>query len=170
MLEDIKYSLKRIRSSTIKFFEDLRRWFSYYKVVRRTYDFDWTSIYEVEKHQITQVRKAIAKYHSHLNYEYDLSRIDLALKMLNIILEEGSAKMVSGEGLIFKENNEVDIDCVWELPFYVNIRNAYRFVSIKRESFEDPSYQVLAKDTLRLQKAWELYHKIKMYYAKSWWD
>ena len=52
---------KNIYHSVINFFDILKRWFSYYKILRKVYDFDYSSILMVEKYQIKRVRDSIIK-------------------------------------------------------------------------------------------------------------
>lgn len=132
-----------------RYWTGLKRWFSYFKLIISIYDFDYTSILLVEKYQITRVKNYIAKYGSnYYGYEYDIKWINKALACLNIVLEDGSVKVV---------NNK------WVLPYYVNVKNCNRFCKYKCLD------STLFLDDLRITKAWTLYNKIRNYHLKRWW-
>ena len=46
---------------------------------------------------------------------------------------------------------------------YVNTKNINRFISIDK-------YDIDILPTLRIEKAWYLYNKLRYYYMKEWWD
>ena len=55
----------------------------------------------------------------------------------------------------------------------VNLKNAERFLSkerIDRCSDDHPRMKVYLKDDLRIEKAWNLYCKIREYNMRSWWN
>ena len=55
----------------------------------------------------------------------------------------------------------------------VNLKNAERFLSkerIDRCSDGHPRMKVYLKDDLRIEKAWNLYCKIREYNMRSWWN
>lgn len=54
---------------------------------------------------------------------------------------------------------------------YVNIKNASRFNPKWISShFYGPDTGALMKDHLRVEKAWHLYHKLRQYKLRTWWD
>lgn len=173
--DDLIYNIHHTKWSVKAFFKFLGRWFSYCRVLRTAYDFDYASILDVERHQITRVRDTIAKYQSHVNWKRDVYWMNMALKLLDIIEEGGGAKLI-GKGF----NTEPcgngfhklveDPDSKWVLPIYVNVTNSQRFTSIEKEKFEDPKIGPLMKGHLREEKAWYLYHKLRTYKMRSWWD
>lgn len=133
---------------------DIKRWLKYWKVIRNTYDFDYESILEVEKHQLTQLRNYIAKFKSSMSWKDDDRRMKLALKLLNIALEQDDSLLFNNSG--------------YKLNVYVNTRNYSRFIKCS-ENFKNIDSD-LFKDTLRVKKAWYLYNKLRYYWLKSWWD
>ena len=139
----IKYTIERE-------WDIIKSWFSYYKVLRNCYDFEYDSILEVEKYQIQRVRDSIAKYKHHLNYERDLQNIDRALRLLEAseadILEEDS---FTGE---------------YRTTRKVNTRNASRFINITPI---DSAFRLLR---VYRCKAWYLYNKMRYEHLKEWWD
>lgn len=69
--DDLVFDLRHIQGNIRAFFTGLGRWFSYFKVLMKVYDFDYSSILEVERHQITRVRDAIVKYQSHVDKDWN---------------------------------------------------------------------------------------------------
>ena len=49
---------------------------------------------------------------------------------------------------------------------YINVRNWKRFLAGGGIDFDKP----ILKDSLREEKAWRLYNKIKLYKMRGWWD
>ena len=155
--------------------EFLSSWFSYFPVLYRAYDFDYTSILGVERHQISRVRDCIAKYHSHLNWERDVRNMNLALTLLDIIEEDGEAELLP-EGIehfhiLDNGRLEFNSESYYKLNRYVNTRNAKRFLrDLTYYNFEDSRNGDRYKDQLRVEKAWKLYHKLRHYKTREWWD
>lgn len=171
LYDDLVYKLHQTKLSL----RGLSRWFSYYKVAMSIYDFDYSSILEVERHQIKRVRDSIAKYRSHVEWERDVQRMDLALKLLSIAMEEDSiAKRVSGhywtEGPDENGLYTLKSDAKYEATKYVNIRNAYRFSKTPMKYYTDSDVKGLSLNHLRIEKAWHLYHKLRTYCLRQWWD
>lgn len=173
--DDLVFDLRHIRGNIRAFFTGIGRWFSYFKVLMKVYDFDYSSILVVERYQITRVRDAIIKYQSYVNWERDVQHMNLALKLLDIIEKDGCAERI-GPGFItepYKDGSYrlvSDPDSKWVIPIYVNTTNSERFCKIPKDKFEDPKFGPLMKDHLRVQKAWYLYHKLLTYHMRSWWD
>ena len=172
--DDLSYNIRHIRGNTRAFFKFLGRWFSYYKVLKRAYDFDFASILDVERHQIIRVRNAITKYQNHVNWKRDVYWMNIALKLLDI-MNDGGVELIgrgfriepSGNGLHRVVN---DPDSEWVLSVYVNTSNSKRFIPIEKEKFEDTQIGPLMKSQLREEKAWYLYHKLRTYKMRPWWD
>ena len=165
----------KFKSQIRRLKEFLSSWFSYFPVLYRAYDFDYTSILEVERHQISRVRDCIAKYHSHLNWERDVRNMNLALQLLDIIEEDGEAELLpeGTEHIGFLENGRLEFnpESYYKLNRYVNTRNAKRFIrDLAYYNFEDPRNGDRNKDQLRVEKAWKLYHKLRPYKTREWWD
>lgn len=156
-----------------RFGDNIFRWFSYLPVLWRAYDFDYSSILSVERHQIKRVRDSINHYRNHVNWKQDVASMNLALRLLDIIEENGVAELLCDEPFKFKDNGylELNSDAKWKMGRYVNTKNASRFnPKWTSEHFEDPKTGVLIKDHLRVEKAWQLYHKLRQYKLRTWWD
>lgn len=134
----------KIISKILRIKDILSSWFSYFNICKKCYDFDYSSIYLIEQHQIKRVRNSINKYRSHVNWKRDVTHMDLAIKLLDIILS-----------------------CDSELA-YVNTKNATRFIPnfkyLKNRDFK------LFEQDLYIEKAKSLYYKLRHQYTTSWWD
>lgn len=154
-----------------RFGDNIFRWFSYLPVLWRAYDFDYSSILSVERHQIKRVRDSINHYRNHVNRKQDVASMNLALRLLDIIEENGEAELLCDEPFKFKDNGylELNSDAKWKMGRYVNTKNASRFnPKWTAEHFEDPKTGVLMKDHLKDEKAWQLYHKLRQYKLRTW--
>ena len=171
--KDLCYDLRRVRGKIGYQYHFLKRWFSYYKVLKNAHDFDWESILIVEKHQITRVKDTITKCHDHVNWKNDVWWMDIALKLLDIVREDGCAELVKDDLKRVLHNDgfyHLVGSMKWSIPVYVNISNYKRFYPVKRDELENANTGPLMKDRLRVEKAWYLYNKIKLYKMRSWWD
>lgn len=154
-----------------RFWQDLCRWFAYFKVMRRTYDFDYASLLEVELHQLTALRNCIAKYQSHVNSWYDIRNMDWAISCLKIVVEDGCSYSNGAKAFLEKELDSGEVELIpnpdhkFIMPIYVNTQNGKRFCEFCGD-FQD----ALIKDILRIKKAWYLYNRIRQEHLKEWWD
>lgn len=172
--EVIWYWNNKIKHPIINFIIGLNRWFSYYKVCQNIYDFDYTGILEVEKHQIERTRDSIIHFHNHLNWKRDVEHMNLALKLLKIAMEEDdSYEIVSGDSWI-EPIPEEDLytwksNTVYKSTKYINTRNSKRFSKLNYNKYDEDD-RPLFLDHLRVEKAWYLYNKLKYYWERSFWD
>lgn len=174
--DDLKYEYRHIKGNIRSFSHFIGRWFSYCKVLREAYDFDYRSILDVERHQLIRVRNTISKYHDYEGWEHDVYWINIALKLFEIIVENDSATELIGEGFITKPYKDglhevvEDPNSKWVLIKYVNTSNYKRFFpQIEKEDFDKPNIGNILKDSLRREKAWYLYHKLKFNKMRHWW-
>lgn len=72
-------------------------WFSFLPVLWKAYDFDYSSILSVERHKIKRVRDSTNHFRNHVNWEQDVASINLALRLLDIIEENGEAELLCDE-------------------------------------------------------------------------
>jgi len=136
------------------FKENFKRWLSYCKpCFKGCFDFDFSSILLMERHQLERVRDNIAKYHNHVNAERDVERMNTALKLLDSILEEGSDILDFNQGK-------------YKLTKYVNTKNAYRFGNYTEEHLQKPLWVA----DLYCEKTWKLYHRFREQWLRTWWD
>jgi hypothetical protein len=150
--DDFLWKLNHWKISIKYFIEGIKRWFSYFKTVVFTYDFSYDSVLSVEKLQLIRLRNTLIKCQGHKNWKEDVNRITLALRLLDIIEENGCSKKVG-------------------ISVYVNIQNCKRFLSVfDKKHYNNPYHGNIYKDRLRIEKAWNLYHKLKAQYMRNWWD
>lgn len=168
-IEKLYYRIANL--SIRKFWSNVGRGVSYFKVSRQIVDWDYSSILAVERHQIMRVRNSIALYHNHVFAERDIERMNLALRLLDII-EEGGCAEYHGEKMRFNEDNTLWLDPkgYYTMPMYVNTCNAKRFSEIKSNYYTDTKNGELYKSHLRAEKAWHIYHLLRLYFMRSWWD
>ena len=155
------------------FWHNIRRWLAYYKVVRKTYDFDYSSLLEIEHHQLIKLRDYISKYHSHVNAWRDIRNMNWAVSCLEIVLEDGCSYSNGKESFFSEGPDERGYYTLvpnpkhkWIMPIYVNARNAKRFW---KEYPEKSEIEALNKDNLRIEKAWNLYNKLRKEHLREWW-
>lgn len=151
-----KNNIIHIKSNFGRFINRLKIWVSYWKVSDDLYDWDYTSLLYIEKHQIERVKTHIEIYHDYESWSDDIKWMNVAINLLDIILEDGCAELLNEK---------------YSIPVYVNTRNFSRFISnvTHDELFENPAITDLHKDALRLKKAWTLYYKLREQYTKRWW-
>lgn len=106
----------------------------------------------MEQHQIRRVRDSIKKYHNHVDAERDVERMNLAIRLLDIILDEASS-------ILHVEND------TWVCSKYVNTKNIGRYRSLT----PNVNHSIIKAD-LYYQKAWRIYHKLREEWLTSWWD
>ena len=113
--------------------------------------------------------------------QLDMSRMErqsvrdckLAISLLNIILEDDSsydvyfakgAKIGEGRYVIRKYVNDSNIDRF----LHRDICKRYRIESSKKN--KDNKFPIIVRDELRIEKAWNLYCKLREYRLMTWWD
>jgi hypothetical protein len=137
--------------------EGYKRWFDYRRlVIHDFYDFDYSSILLAEQYQIKRVRDSIIKYQTHVSWERDVEKMNLALSLLDIILDNVDILEI-GEGPWKKGK--------WKLLKYVNTRNLYRFTD-----FDVPKLPEITAKNLYYEKAWHLYFELRKEFTRNWWD
>lgn len=171
----IFYRMKNL--SVRRFWRNIGRWLSYFNVCRNVEDWDYTSILAVERHQIERVRDSIAHYHNHLNADRDIERLNLALRLLDIIEEDGCSERI-GKPLNFVECKDKEglyeledaPESYYTIPVYVNHRNAMRYSTRDMSCYTESKTGAMWQSHLRVEKAWHIYHRLRLYFMRSWWD
>ena len=145
--------LRRLREDYYRLKDRLSIWFSYWKTTERMYDFDYSSILEAERHQLKRVIKSIDKYRSHVNVERDLFWMRMCVYLLDVIIDNTHDEW-NGKDIVMNK--------------YCNTRNYKRFFPNMSEDTKN-KLKYFPND-LYEHKAWNLYHKIRLEYMRSWWD
>lgn len=148
-----------------RYYTGIKRWFAYFPTIVKIYDFDYSSVLIVEKKQLERLRDDIKRYHHHVNADRDLEKINLALRLLDIVLEGADVSLIG---------DFADPEHKWRLNTYVNTKNAERFCGKEfadyLKSNESRNIFELIKSELYETKAWKLYNEIRYRYLQQWWD
>ena len=118
------------------------------------YAFDFGYLYNLELAKMKEMVDYFTKYGISADNELYIKQMKLAIRLLEIIIEEG--------GYHFDWTNGGYVCDV-----KVNFKNAKRFV--KDEEVMD-YYTERYPHELYLLKAQYLYHKLRFYYEQYWWD
>lgn len=124
-----------------------------YKLIKLAYKFqpwDYAFMFNIEREMLKKMLSFYMSEEVHTGSEEIVKDLKLALRLLVIIFDEEDIEW-------YKDG--------FNLPYYVNTRNAKRFISQDREKW-DKFYEY----DLRYRKAWYLYNKLRYYKALSWWD
>lgn len=143
----ISWLWKQVRVFFLHNYDRLCRWLSYRKVCFHVYDFDWISIIKVEAYQLKRIRDCLKKDNLYFGVDRDVERMDLMLRLLDIISTEKS-------------------------PTYINERNASRFNKHIAEKLKEKSYcgKENALHYLYNDKAWYIYHELRTQWLRNFWD
>ena len=135
-----------------KIFYSFRKTISFFKLFMKTYDFDFSSLLEVEKKQLIYMRDCFLKDKFH--YDIDIQRMNLAIKLIDLILN-------SEDSLVF--------DGSWKFDKYVNTKNESRFIPGMKYSECEESLAPVYLHSLYSIKVNRLYYKLRSQYTNSWW-
>lgn len=113
--------------------------------------FDFGFLLEIEEQALIYMRDYFRTSKIAVGNERNAELISLAIKLLRIATEQDSSLNISGL-------NE------YEYLKYVNIKNAKRY----NQFFT--SWGPFELESLRIEKAWRLYHRIRNQYMREWWD
>lgn len=116
---------------------------SWRKLFRKDYDFDFAFMLYIEKRKLQNMMKYFIKSNYTENNDIIVRDLKLCIYLLNIILND-------------------------DYTHYINLKNGSRFFNKFKLEFINtyPEY----KYTLGCAKAWHLYHLIRYYRMKTWWD
>lgn len=120
----------------------------YRKLLENDKDYDWIFLLELEQFKLKRMSKYFSESQITYDWEYVVSRINLCVKLIDIVLEKDT------EGYIY--------DNSLKLP-YVNTNNKERFPPV----YENSKF---GKNELRQTKALYLYNLIRTTNMRSWWD
>lgn len=125
--------------------------------------FDYGFLLEMEKEALKKMAEYFDTANIAVTDERSAKEIRLALKLLDIATEEKSAYI---PGKTIMEENTIKSIEEGKMLVYVNTRNWKRFFPNFTLDWNKPIFQ----DSLRVQKAWYLYNKLKYYYQRGWWN
>ena len=121
------------------------------KKVKKFEPFDFQYLLEVEMEALKQMAEYQKAEGICINSKRYSEQIETAIKVLKLALD--------GNVQCSKDYKQ------WWMPVYVNTRNYRRFFLIDLD-VDDP----LIKCSIREEKAWHLYCKMREYFMRTWWD
>ena len=124
------------------------------KLIKRTKKFkpfDYQYLLDIEMEALKQMSEYQRAKGICVNSERYAEQIKTAINVLKIALD-GNIQCSHD----YKQ---------WWMPVYVNTKNYRRFFPINLE-IHDP----LVVCSIREEKAWHLYRKIREYFMRTWWD
>lgn len=132
------------------------------------YSFDYGYLYNLELAKLNEMADYFTKYGISADNDKYIRQIKLAIKLLEIVIEEG--------GYHFEWPSDVESNSIESLKkglakyvctVKVNTKNADRFV---RNETEKDFYVNRYPHELYLLKAKYLYHKLRNDFEQIWWD
>lgn len=121
------------------------------KRVKQFYPFDYQYLLDIEMEALKQMSEYQRTKGICVNSERYAEQMKTAINVLKIALD-GNIQCSHD----YKQ---------WWMPVYVNTKNYRRFFPINLE-IHDP----LIVCSIREEKAWHLYCKIREYFMRTWWD
>lgn len=129
-------------------------------------DWDYAYMLYMEKAKLEDM----ARYYATCNIaetDWAVARdARICSKLIDIINGDNSSYAI-----IYKEKGQWDNFKVNKLK-RVNTKNWKRFIRIEQfpEQLKNEDLRDMMEDDLRIEKAWSLYHKIRQYNMRSWWN
>ena len=112
--------------------------------------FDYGYLLELEEKSLEYMRDYFLESKLAFGNERSAELISLAIKLLRIAAEKDSS-------IVFSYGK-------YYINVYVNTSNASRF------NHRFTNYGPFELESLRVEKAWKLYHRIREQYMRLWWD
>ena len=144
----------------------IRKIWHFIGLARRDFDWDYAYMLEMEKAKLEYMAKYFTESRI-AEHDWAVARdAKICIRLIDIIIgNDSSYVMKDNEKKPFMEWDLVEIK-------KVNLKNAERFLSKERiDIYRDhPRMKVYLKDDLRIEKAWNLYCKIREYNMRSWWN
>lgn len=160
-----------IRNFIKRFSIKTERHIDYFSTINRLSDNDFDDFYQLMRKQLERLRDGLAQdHHYNNNNRREISQVKLAIKLLDIIMEDNGARLEdTNKPIVIKnENNEYisNPDNKWVFDKYVNTRNKKRFIG----EFEvDDQIEGIFEAYLYQLKARSLFYEYLKNYSKNWW-
>lgn len=144
----------------------IRKIWHFIGLARRDFDWDYAYMLEMERAKLEYMAKYFTESRI-AEHDWAVARdAKICIRLIDIIIGNDSSYVM--------KNNEKKPFMEWDLVEIkkVNLKNAERFLSKERiDIYRDhPRMKVYLKDDLRIEKAWNLYCKIREYNMRSWWN
>lgn len=159
------------------FFRSLKRSCKYFKIMWSNYPYDYSYLLSLEREKL----KDMYKYFSNANIiedEWIRARdCKLAIALLDIILGDDSSYDIYWPA--YNKLIEGKYNIRYTIRKYVNDSNINRFLDrdvCKKYRIESSkknnadNLPIIIRDDLRIEKAWNLYCKLREYRLRTWWD
>lgn len=112
---------------------------------------DYGFILDIERAALEKMRDYIRNKGIHVDNIRDSERINLTLRLLDISMDKYFDWEKIDQGII-----------------YVNTKNKYRY--FRKDKLSEKCFENISKATLREEKAWYLYCKMREYWFRTFWD
>lgn len=112
---------------------------------------DYEFILDMERAALEKMRDYIRDKSIHVNNIRDSERINLIIRLLDIFTARNSDWLKVKKGII-----------------YVNTKNKYRY--FRKDKLSEKYFDLISEISLREEKAWYLYCKMREYWLRTFWD
>lgn len=132
---------------------------------------DYSYLLAIEQRKLREMANYFKKSKLTVGWERQVRECELCVKLLDIVTERDS-DYKAWLNANYGGKNILELQMREQIPFhkYINTRNAYRFMTHFHEAKSNPYIYESLKVELRRQKAFHLYHKIRLYYMQTWWE
>lgn len=121
------------------------------KAANQFQPWDYGFILDMERAALEHMADYIKNKGIHVNADRDAERIKLTIKLLDIAI-----------------NNTCEFELVDSGIIYVNTRNKHRY--FRKDLISEQCYNLISNITIREEKAWYLYCKMREYWFRTFWD
>ena len=112
---------------------------------------DYKFILDMERAALEKMRDYIRDKSIHVDNIRDSERINLIIRLLDIFTARNSDWLKVKKGII-----------------YVNTKNKYRY--FRKDKLSEKCFDFISEISLREEKAWYLYCKMREYWFRTFWD
>ena len=125
-------------------------------------DWDYGYVIEAEMNELIILRDGIKKYQNHLNWKRDVETLNVAIKLASEISKGGwDDKKTLGTNL---RNMKRYLKYTDHIERILNTPDTPKDIRLGLTN------EMTAKNIVREEKVWVLYHKYRAHYMRSWWD
>ena len=149
------------------FFKGIKNIITYIPTIYKDRNWDYGFMLNLEMKKLKEMLKWYENhdYGTHVNGWHDYRTMKWAYECLNIILNDDWWTIEYPDDWLKCDDSQVN----YIIEPYINVRNYKRFLSWLSEKSLKKSPKLWSID-IRVEKAWELYNKIRKQYMRTWWD
>ncbi|MEG1495687.1 MAG: hypothetical protein RRZ84_07875 [Romboutsia sp.] len=114
-----------------------------FNAIKKDYDWDWIYLLLLEKAKLQNISERFSVTQLFTGFKYEISRINLCIRLIDIITEN-----------VYRKNQ------------YINLNNIRRFLPM----YYNKNNVEFLKDTLYIEKAYNLYCDLRKFHTRNWWD